>query len=75
MTTYQAAPWEINPNAWDTVDQGGCVDQSDRDLFDQGCHYNYVTQTWHDGHDHAHYLMHPEGPLVFCGADVQTCQG
>ena len=37
-----------------------------------GCHYDYVTQQWVDGHDHAH--LTESGPQ-YCGADLATCQG
>lgn len=46
----------------------------DREQMEQGSHYDYRSQRWVDGHDHAHYLT-DSGPLMFCGADVVTCQG
>jgi hypothetical protein len=43
-------------------------------LFDQGCHYDYRSQTWRYGHDHAHFTSQT-GDLQFCGADLHTCGG
>jgi hypothetical protein len=42
-------------------------------LMRSGCHFNYTTQTWIDGHDHGHYEEF-DSPLTFCGADLATCQ-
>ena len=49
-----------------------CATGADAELMDQGTHYDYTTQRWVDGHDHAHYLD-DTAPLVFCGADLATC--
>ena len=41
----------------------------------RGSHYDYRTQEWVDGHDHAHCVSNDEtAPLMFCGADLDTCQ-
>ena len=50
------------------------ADATDQAKMDKGCHYNYRSQKWEDGHDHAHYLE-DSGPLYFCGSDVLTCTG
>lgn len=47
---------------------------ADRELMGQGCHYDYKAQEWVDGHDHAHF-EDDRSPLMFCGADLLTCQG
>jgi len=47
---------------------------ADREQMTRGCHYDYKSQRWIDGHDHAH-CDSDTGPLMFCGADLVTCQG
>jgi hypothetical protein len=42
-------------------------------LMSAGTHYDYQTQTWIDGHDHAHYELDTD-PLRFCGTDIVTCR-
>jgi hypothetical protein len=38
--------------------------------------YDYGSQEWRDGSDHAHMVSNDvESPLLFCGADVTTCTG
>ena len=39
-----------------------------------GSHYDYRAQAWRDGHDHAHLTTTGSAPL-YCGADLETCQG
>ena len=54
------------------------VDAEGNDLaaMSRGYHYNYRTQEWVEGHDHAHYATGDESlPLLFCGSDVTTCCG
>jgi hypothetical protein len=42
-------------------------------LMRQGVHFNYNTQKWVTGHDHAHF-EHDNSPLSFCGSDSETCR-
>jgi hypothetical protein len=46
--------------------------------MDSGCHYDYKAQVWMDGHDHVH-VIEGTGPrgraVVYCGADLASCQG
>jgi hypothetical protein len=38
--------------------------------------YDYWSQEWRDGSDHAHMVSNdPTARLLFCGADVTTCTG
>lgn len=65
----------INPAALIDVLEREHASEADGALMDAGCHYDYQAQTWRDGHDHAHLTSYNEGtPLVFCGADLVTCQ-
>lgn len=41
---------------------------------DTGHHYDYQTQRWELGHDHAHVDEACALPPLFCGADWRTCQ-
>ena len=70
--THPHLPWEVIDYRY--------VSDDDRVAMDSGCHFDYVTQTWVDGHDHAHVYDDGTGnvddsPLVFCGADRETCEG
>jgi hypothetical protein len=47
---------------------------SDDAAMSTGWHFDYVDQCWRNGHDHAHFAT-DTGPLLFCGADLATCQG
>lgn len=57
------------------------ADEADREAMSHGCHFDYRSQQWVDGHDHAHiwsdlnFTALGGGPLAFCGADLATCQG
>ena len=42
--------------------------------------YDYRAQRWIEGADHAHYVgatlqEADTAPLLFCGADLETCEG
>lgn len=45
----------------------------DRDAILACPAFNYTTQTWSESSDHAHYMA-DDGPLMFCGADLASCQ-
>lgn len=40
-----------------------------------GSHYDYQSQRWVDGHDHAHCGPDDSRPLMFCGVDFKSCTG
>lgn len=52
------------------------ADPEDGAEMDRGVHFDYRAQEWRDGHDHAHLWseLEPGSPLVFCGADLATCE-
>jgi hypothetical protein len=61
---------------YETLMPNMLLSAADQATLTQGCHYNYVTQTWHTGHDHAHGRKDDcvgTTPLLFCGADAVTC--
>lgn len=63
---------------WDDVISYADADASDRAEMDKGSHYDYVTQCWVKGHDHAHYFIGDDVndvPMIYCGADKATCYG
>lgn len=40
--------------------------------FESGCHYDYETQTWEVGQDHAHYATATD-EVLWCGGDLRSC--
>jgi hypothetical protein len=39
-----------------------------------GSSYDYVAQSWRDGHDHSHTASQaPDAAPLYCGGDLATC--
>lgn len=63
---------------YDDVILFASADATDAAAMREGCHFDYIAQTFVDGHDHAHYCTGAANaslPLLFCGADTVSCLG
>ena len=69
------AGWGRTPAGFDRLELADAVGR-DADIMAREVHYDYVTQQWERGADHAHYDATRGGrsELKFCGADGVTCR-
>lgn len=64
----------MNDARYDDIIERRWAIGADAEDMGRGCRFDYQTQQWLDGHDHAHCSTADESlPLLYCGAAIGSC--